>query len=230
MEEEASDSGNRGESEYNPMPQEDRNKINIAISGPAGVGKSSVVLQYVYKTFYGDYVPTIEDQYKKIEFMQGEQVEVNILDTSGTDEFIPLRHAWMANKDAIILCYSIEKENFLKEVEKFFQEISFANQFKTVPIALVANKIDIKKRMITPEQGKEVADKNGAKFFECSAKENQGVVEIFRSLITDVRNERRKKENEKLLQQQQLMQAQRAAINNKKPGNPNVCGLECKIF
>ena len=82
MEEEASDSGNRGESEYNPMPQEDRNKINIAISGPAGVGKSSVVLQYVYKTFYGDYVPTIEDQYKKIEFMQGEQVEVNILDTS----------------------------------------------------------------------------------------------------------------------------------------------------
>ena len=198
------------------------------------MGKSSIVVQYVYKTFYDSYLPTIEDQYKKIDTIQGEQVEVNILDTSGVDEFIPLRHSWMANKDAIILCYSVEKENYLKEVEKFFQEIAFANQFNAVPIALVANKIDITKHMISREEGEEVARKNGALFFECSAKNNIGIVKIFHELIMKVKAERTKKENElkeKRLQNQ-LHQQPQNIIPGKKPdaGLCNVCGLECTIF
>ena len=74
---------------------EDKNRIrvNIAIFGPASVGKSSVVHQYYSKTFYEDYVPTIEDQITKTEIIQGDKVDISILDTSGADDFIALRPA-----------------------------------------------------------------------------------------------------------------------------------------
>lgn len=50
-------------------------------------------------------------------------------------------------------------------------------------IAIVGNKIDLdKKRVITPEDGAEMAKKYGAFFIEVSAKDGKKVFDLFRTL------------------------------------------------
>lgn len=56
----------------------------IVILGSGGVGKSSLTLQFVENKFDERYNPTIEDQYIKHIEIDGQQCEIEILDTSGT--------------------------------------------------------------------------------------------------------------------------------------------------
>ena len=51
--------------------------------GPASVGKSAISLRYTRKVFIDDYLPSIEDIYKKVTNIDTQTADFDILDTSG---------------------------------------------------------------------------------------------------------------------------------------------------
>ena len=44
---------------------EDEDKLQLAVFGGGGVGKSAITIQFTQLHFVADYDPTIEDNYKK---------------------------------------------------------------------------------------------------------------------------------------------------------------------
>ena len=57
---------------------------------------------------------------------------------------------------------------------------------------LVANKIDLEIRQLTPEDGKRwVKERDSIKFFETSAKENCNVEDIFSYIVRELRIKRK---------------------------------------
>lgn len=164
----------------------------MAIIGPAGVGKSSIVVRYIYNTFSAEYVPTLEDQYSKFERVDDDLYGLNILDTSGTEDFFSLVHVWMLNKDALILTYSVEDKEHFRALEKFNQNVKHYDPNNEIPRIVIANKCDLKKRMVTYEEGKAFADSMGAHFFEASAKLNKNVTEAFVDLVKVMRDKRKR--------------------------------------
>jgi len=58
------------------------------------VGKSSVVLRFITNTFGEEYLPTIEDRYRKVIDVNGTTVNLDILDTAGQEEFTSARDVW----------------------------------------------------------------------------------------------------------------------------------------
>lgn len=163
----------------------------MAIIGPAGVGKSSVVVRYIYNTFSTEYVPTLEDQYSKFERIDDDLYGINILDTSGTEDFFSLMNVWMQNKDALILAYSVEKKENFHALEKFYQNVKNYDPNNVTPKMVIANKVDLRRRMVTTEEGNAFAESIGARYFETSAKMNTNINEMFVQLIR-VMNEKRK--------------------------------------
>jgi small GTP-binding protein len=157
-------------------------KINLIVLGPAGVGKSSMIVRYIHRQFQDRYIPTVEATFNKVEKVGEETYEVSILDTSGAEEWQTLQYEYMSNKDAIILAYSVDNKDHLSAMEKCYQEIRYYNPH--VPIALVANKIDLRKRAISTQEGEALAEKlGGAKYKEVSAKSGKNVVEFFQEVI-----------------------------------------------
>lgn len=165
--------------------------FNVAIIGPAGVGKSSIVVRYIYNTFSTEYVPTLEDQYSKFERVDDELYGINILDTSGTEDFFSLMHVWMLNKDALILTYSVEDKEHFKALEKFNQNVKHYDPNNEIPKVIIANKVDLRKRAVTTEEGRAFADSMDAPYFETSAKLNKNITECFVSLIKMMKDKRK---------------------------------------
>uniref|UniRef100_A0A6B2LX06 Small monomeric GTPase n=1 Tax=Arcella intermedia TaxID=1963864 RepID=A0A6B2LX06_9EUKA len=56
--------------------------------GPTAVGKTPFVIRYIQNHFLEEYDPTIEDSYRKQTTVDGEACLLDILDTSGLDEWV----------------------------------------------------------------------------------------------------------------------------------------------
>jgi GTPase KRas len=95
---------------------------------------------------------------------------------------------WMRQCSGFILVYSIiSKESFM-DVDSFQSNImSIKNEGDSkvpVPMVLAANKCDLENhREVSPDEGMEKAKRWGCQFFECSAKSNKNVQEVFAACV-----------------------------------------------
>ena len=71
-------------------------RYRIAIMGPAGVGKSAIVNQFLYGKFHSDYKKTVEDMHRGEFDMDGAKLTLELLDTGeNLDINIVLSDHWM---------------------------------------------------------------------------------------------------------------------------------------
>jgi hypothetical protein len=78
-----------------PMSSQKRTGI-----GSGGVGESAVTIQLVQGSFVVVYDPTVEDSCKKAITVNGTEVSVNILDTTGQDDFKTLRQTYIVSSSS----------------------------------------------------------------------------------------------------------------------------------
>ncbi|CAJ0559901.1 unnamed protein product, partial [Mesorhabditis spiculigera] len=88
--------------------------FKVCILGDAAVGKSSMISQYVDRTFAEDQKSTIGIDYRvKSATVDGKVVKLQIWDTAGQERFRPFRTNHLRAADGIIVVYSItEKKSF----------------------------------------------------------------------------------------------------------------------
>jgi len=157
--------------------------VKLTVMGSGSVGKSAVTTQFCSGIFVEQYDPTIEDSYRKLVEVGGQQHMLEILDTAGTEHFTAMRDLYIKNGQGFILIYSIISEGSfleLNEIRNQIVEIKDALGQKTVPIILLGNKSDlVSQRIISTDQGKERAEKWGCPFLETSAKLNINITEAF---------------------------------------------------
>lgn len=63
----------------------------VIMVGSGGVGKSALTLQFMYDEFVEDYEPTKADSYRKKVILDGEEVQIDILDTAGQEDYAAIR-------------------------------------------------------------------------------------------------------------------------------------------
>ncbi|OMJ83140.1 hypothetical protein SteCoe_15993 [Stentor coeruleus] len=162
----------------------------LCMLGAAAVGKSAVTQRYIKNTFVRDYDPTIEDYYKKVANVDGEVTSLSILDTAGMEDYYPLIDDWIDKKDGFVLVFSVEWGDSLTRLQGFNEKIlhRYAQQGNKGPVVVVAgNKIDSLNRSVKYEEGKEFADKIGAKYFEVSAANGKGIDDMYSSIVKELK-------------------------------------------
>jgi Ras family protein A len=143
--------------------------------------------------FPESYIPTVFDNYVADIEIDGREVEVALWDTAGQDDYDRLRPLSYPDSDVILMCFSIDdKDSLLNVAEKWAPEVK--HFCFNVPIILVGNKKDLrnddmsvfdeqsikKKEAVKFDDGRAMAERIGAAcYLECSAKENDGVREVF---------------------------------------------------
>ena len=158
--------------------------LKIAILGKAAVGKSSLTYCFLNKPSPEAHDATIEDKYKTFEKINGEDVEIEVLDTAGEEDYQNLLDMWISYADGFVLAFALNDKESFGIIEDRFNRI-VNNKGKNCPIVLVANKSDLEKdRVITPNQVKNLATRLGIRFIESSAKENIHCKEPFMDVAT----------------------------------------------
>eukprot|EP01116_Phalansterium_solitarium_P008507 TRINITY_DN22417_c0_g1_i1.p1 TRINITY_DN22417_c0_g1~~TRINITY_DN22417_c0_g1_i1.p1 ORF type:complete len:185 (-),score=47.84 TRINITY_DN22417_c0_g1_i1:325-879(-) len=162
-------------------------EYKLVVLGSGGVGKSALTVQFVQGIFVEKYDPTIEDSYRKQVEIDGQQCMLEILDTAGTEQFTAMRDLYMKNGQGFVLVYSIIAQSTFNDLPDLRDQILRVKDKDEVPMVLVGNKCDLTdQRVISTEQGDELAKKFGSAFLEASAKTRTNVDLIFNTLIRQI--------------------------------------------
>ncbi|KAH8887470.1 hypothetical protein GQ53DRAFT_827256 [Thozetella sp. PMI_491] len=160
----------------------------IAIVGSRSVGKSSLAVRYVDGHFVESYYPTIENTFSKEIRHRNQDFSTEIVDTAGQDEYSILNSKHFIGIHGYMLVYSVSSLPSFEMVQVIREKILNHLGAEWVPICIVGNKSDLRpeQRQVTPEQGKELADKFKCAWTEASARYNENVAKAFELLIDEV--------------------------------------------
>lgn len=169
----------------------DLERIRLVLLGGAGVGKSSILKRFLFKTYTDKYRSTVEDLYNREYEVGGVTLKVDILDTSGDMQFPAMRRLSIATANAFLLVYATTSAPSFLCVKQCFEEIREQRaDFQDIPIVIAGNKSDLSlsHREVRLE---EVSDwvncelpKLRTKVLECSAKDDYNTTELFKSLLS----------------------------------------------
>eukprot|EP01088_Endostelium_zonatum_P018852 TRINITY_DN61_c1_g1_i1.p1 TRINITY_DN61_c1_g1~~TRINITY_DN61_c1_g1_i1.p1 ORF type:complete len:210 (+),score=78.43 TRINITY_DN61_c1_g1_i1:35-631(+) len=174
--------GRRGRAKELPLHK-------ILVVGPGGVGKSALTLQFMYGDFVEEYDPTSADSYRKTETVDGEQVQLDILDTAGQEEYAAMRDNYYRTGEGFLCVYAINLDESWKALKNFHEQILRATDQVDVPFVVCGNKCDLEdRRLVSKAQGEELAKMFKATFFETSAKSNLRVQDAFHQLVRQIKN------------------------------------------
>ncbi len=163
-----------------------------------GVGKSSLMSQYIKKEFPESPLPTIAIEFatKIIKIKEGGYVKAQIWDTAGQEKYKSITSHHYRKAVGALLVYDVTRRITFENCIKWYKELKVFTDPECV-ICIVGNKLDLidgnpNRREVTKEEGKKFAKQNKTLFFETSAKKNNNVVECFEELLQQIYNTRRK--------------------------------------
>uniref|UniRef100_A0A8C4IJB7 RAS-like, family 10, member A n=1 Tax=Dicentrarchus labrax TaxID=13489 RepID=A0A8C4IJB7_DICLA len=162
--------------------------LSIAVIGAPGVGKTSIIRQFIYNDFSEVYTPTrTRYVYRPSVILNGNMYELKILDVPGDGglEWLDLRCRGVRNANAYILVYDICCVESFEYVKMIRQQIVEHRYGHPVPILVVGNKRDLQRQRFMPRRAVSVLVKKTWKcgYVECSAKFNWHVVLLFKELL-----------------------------------------------
>uniref|UniRef100_A0A7N6B072 GTP-binding protein Rheb n=1 Tax=Anabas testudineus TaxID=64144 RepID=A0A7N6B072_ANATE len=160
------------------MPQPKYRKI--AVLGYRSVGKSSLTIQFVEGQFVDSYDPTIENTFNKMVSVNGQDFNLQLVDTAGQDEYSIFPQSHSMDIHGYVLVYSVTSMKSQQFSHQTLLEKSARSVCVTYSFHLIFH------RVIKPEEGKKLADSWGAAFMESSAKENETAVEVFKRIILEM--------------------------------------------
>jgi len=170
-----------------PKKKNELDLHKIIIVGAGAVGKSALTLQFMYGDFVEEYDPTSADSYRKQITLDGNEMNVDILDTAGQEDYAAMRDNYYRTGEGFMCCYAITMEDSFEKLENFFEQILRVTDKEKVPFMLTGNKSDLEEqRQVETARGQELAAKYSCPFLETSAKTNTNVEEAFYTLIREV--------------------------------------------
>ncbi|MFX1386205.1 MAG: GTP-binding protein [Promethearchaeota archaeon] len=158
--------------------------FKLILGGEGGVGKTSMVHRFVEDSFQADYKSTIGTSImkKECEFHGlDSKVRFVIWDLAGQAQFKRVRQTYVSNAEAGILVYDVTRKETLNSLESWFKEIKSVSP--TISLILVGNKIDlVDDRVISIDQGEELAKKLSLSYIETSARTGENINDAFKML------------------------------------------------
>ncbi|KAI9273742.1 small GTPase-binding protein [Sporodiniella umbellata] len=160
----------------------------LVVVGDGGCGKTSLLVVYQKKAFPEKYVPTVFENYiANVQLETGRIVELALWDTAGQEDYDRLRPLSYPETDVILICFAINLLNSFKNVQdRWLPEVT--HFCENVPKILVGTKLDYRQnqdeikrlgalgqRLITEDDGRQLARDIGASYYECSAKQKINV-------------------------------------------------------
>ena len=160
--------------------------IKLLLIGNAFVGKTLIVQKFIDNTFSKSTMSTIGvDLQSKIIDINGKKVKYLIWDTAGEDRMKTMTYSYYRGCHVILIVYDVTNQKSFENVTTWVECVDKFAKSNVLRI-LVGNKTDLEdQRVISKEDGKKLADENGLKFYEISAKAVTGLCEMFEDIAKE---------------------------------------------
>jgi len=151
-------------------------EYKIALLGPPRVGKSCISQLYTQSIFIDQYIPTIEDTYRKNIVLNDTKIIVEVIDTIGTND-CNLLNVYIKKCDGLIMVFSlVESSSFdcCKDI------LEYTLLSRPIPLLLVGNKCDLTSQLkLNSNDINTLCSQHNIEYIPISAKKNINVDKAF---------------------------------------------------
>ena len=152
----------------------------IIFVGDAATGKTSIINRIIDNPFNDTYEVSIGIDFmsKNIRF-RGQNIKIQIWDSAGQEKYKGLIPSYVRNSSIVFIVYDISNRSSFDNIPNW---ISFVKNIEKTTMILCGNKTDLD-RDVNRNEAEELAEREGLLFFECSAKTNENIKNMFYSSI-----------------------------------------------
>ena len=169
--------------------EKDISTVKVVLIGESGVGKTSIIRQYIDGIFDNNFQSTIGGSFctKNLNFGK-KMVKLEIWDTAGQEKFRSLSKMFYTNSKIVIFVYDLFVKSSFEEIKNYWVGKVKETTDKDVILAVVGNKADLLEEnekdddFVEEEEGRKFAKSINASYFETSAKKNEKITGLFQYL------------------------------------------------
>jgi small GTP-binding protein len=171
--------------------------IKCVVVGDGAVGKTCLLLSYTTNAFPGEYIPTVFDNYSANVMVEDQQINLQLWDTAGQEDYKKLRPLSYPQTDVFVICFSLVSPTSLENVQNMWLP-EIKEHCPTCPFILVGMKSDLRDQFsqhadefkskgwepVAGSKGEDMKKAVGAQaYIECSAKIQYNLKEVFEAAI-----------------------------------------------
>ena len=161
----------------------DIESFKVVLVGESGVGKTSIITQFIDQTFQEDQQSTTGGTFstKSVKCGNNKTLKFEIWDTAGQERYRSLTKMFYKDANAAVLVYDITRKDSFEQLKSYWAE---AEQIKECPeniiVVIAANKNDlIQKEEVDEEEARKFASDLGAIFVGTTATQVESINELF---------------------------------------------------
>uniref|UniRef100_G3TU71 Ras-related protein Rab-7b n=1 Tax=Loxodonta africana TaxID=9785 RepID=G3TU71_LOXAF len=128
--------------------------LKLIIIGALGVGKTSLLHQYVHKTFYEDYQTTLGASIlSKVIILDDTTLKLQIWDTGGQERFRSMVSTFYKGSDGCILTFDVTDLESFEALDTWRGDVLAKTipMEQSYPMVVLGNKIDLADRQVPQE-------------------------------------------------------------------------------
>ena len=164
----------------------------VVLLGQSGVGKTCIINQFINGEYDDSTTPTISFQFcqKTFEFPGNKSIALDIWDTAGQEKYRSLNGMFYKNVKAAVLVYDSTDKKSFEDIKNFwYDQIKQNCDNDKLILAIAGNKCDLyEQRQVEYSEGEKYAKIIGAFFTETSAKNADGISNLFENLANKLLN------------------------------------------
>ena len=164
--------------------------IKVILIGNSGVGKTSIINQYINHEFNSSLQTTMGGTYYDsfIKCDDENIIRLHIWDTAGQERFRSVINSFYQNAQVVILVYDLTVEDSYNEIKNYWYNSAKEGAKEDAINVLVGNKEDLiedehVKEEINEESARDYAKEIKALFFKTSAKSYNKIVDLFEQIV-----------------------------------------------
>ena len=166
----------------------------VVTAGNSGVGKSSLLEQYIYNRFDEHNPSTIGAEFyvKRINLRVGEIAKLQHWDIAGNPAFSTITKAYFRNIDGGVLVFDLTCRKSFNDLRNWMEKIKENTSMNNedIQFVLVGNKCDLVNHIVvTDEEIRQFVDgysMNICQYFKTSAKDDINVGAVFKDLANAI--------------------------------------------
>jgi small GTP-binding protein len=171
--------------------------IKMVIVGDGAIGKTCLLISYTTNAFPGEYIPTVFDNYTVNVMYENQQINLQLWDTAGQEDYAQMLSVSYPGTDAFVICFSLVHPTSLQNIPtKWVPDLR--KHAPHAPFVLVGTKTDLRDAFhehadewtsdgmepVDTETAEEVKDVIGARaYVETSAKTGNNVRLAFETAV-----------------------------------------------
>ena len=163
--------------------------LKVITLGESGVGKTSIIRRYIHNIFDENNLSTIglNFSFKEIKLNDGNSIQLKLIDTAGQEKYKALAKSYFKNVDAVLFVFAINSQESFDNIKNWIKLFDDNHNGKAgIPKCIIGNKSDQEREVKGDLVEQFKNDHQNFKYYETSAKNNDGIEKLFQDLGEDL--------------------------------------------